>query len=398
MKFPASHETVKWLKSTVLKPNLLRPTVATLFLTSVLIGGVQLLSQNTDVAARSPSANPKHPLGIGQSAPNSNRLPPQVQTAVLKAYSQLMNIPVGKLKIISFSQETWTDTCLGLGRPEESCGAILVEGWRVEVGDTSSRQFYRTDNTGSSIRHEDVNHLGSMPQGVSQKVLEYAAKDLGVPARELKVADGRSQVWDGCLGVAGPEGMCTMIGIPGWQAIVTGRQQYAVYHLNQSATLIKRNSTTSSKGEIVPSFWQPDPGIGSLLANTGGIVFQSVTSGGIAGQTYRTLLRQNGQVVRIDLRSQSPTASTVIRKISPQKVQQFVRLLQQNEFGDFLDFNYPSSKGADYLTIALLTPDGLRGTQYADIVQDQTPPKLQRITQAWNCLTNPQLNINQCKF
>jgi hypothetical protein len=178
-----------------------------------------------------------------------------------------------------------------------------------------------------------------------------------------------------------------MIGIPGWQVIVAGPQQYWVYHVDRAATQIKRNPTTSGKGNVVPTFWEPDPSM--VPPNTGEIIFQSIKSGGIAGQTYKTLLRKDGQVLQIEVGAHLPKVPTRIRQLTPQQVQEFIKLLQQNEFGDFLGFNYSPTSGADYFTIALMFPGAGRGAQYVDIVQDQTPAKLQQIIQAWNRIASP---------
>jgi hypothetical protein len=216
--------------------------------------------------------------------------------------------------------------------------------------------------------------------------LAIAAKDMGVPVNQLKLAAARAHGWDGCLGVADPTTGCTMILIPGWQVIVTAPQQYGVYHLNQNATAIKRNPTTSSKGTLVPTFLQP--GSSTDGSNTGDVIFQSMTSGGIAGLAYKTLLMKDGKVMRIDLRQQT-AAPMLLRQLTAQEVQAFVETLQQNEFSDFLGFNYAPSRGADYFTIALTAPGNTHGIQYVDIVQDQTPPKLQQIIQAWKRITSP---------
>ncbi|XGV94452.1 MAG: hypothetical protein ACAF41_17050 [Leptolyngbya sp. BL-A-14] len=376
MNVAPSPKTAQWLK----------PGVATIALLGFLTVGMQSLNAMPVKA----EANPSVPTLKGEPStqrPSAlTRLSGSVRTAVLQAHAREFNIPINKLRMVSFSQETWSDGCLGLGKPEESCLASLVDGWRVEVGHGADRWFYRTDRTGSNLRMENGDTVGSLPKAVERKVLAVAAKDMGVPVKQLKLAAARSRTWDGCLGVAGPQTMCTMIGIPGWQVIVSGPQQYGVYHLNQTATAIKRNPTTSGKGTLVPSFWQPDSNTGG--STTGEIIFQSTTSGGIAGQSSKTLLMKDGKVMRVDLRKQPPVPPTLIRQLSPAQVQAFVQLLQQNEFSDFLGFNYAVTGGADFFTIALMTPGGDQGTQYADMIQDETPPKLQRIIQAWNRLTS----------
>jgi hypothetical protein len=180
--------------------------------------------------------------------------------------------------------------------------------------------------------------------------------------------------------------MCSMMGIPGWQVIVAGPQQYWVYHLNRTVTQVKRNPTTSGRGNVVPTFWYPDPSI--VPSNSGEIIFQSVKSGGIAGKAYKTLLRKDGQVLQIELGQQPQKVPTLIRQLTPKQMQEFTKLLQQNEFEDFLGFNYSPTSGADYYTIALMSPWAGRGTQYADMVQDETPAKLQQIIQAWNRISS----------
>ncbi|HEY9884753.1 MAG TPA: hypothetical protein V6C98_14200 [Thermosynechococcaceae cyanobacterium] len=363
----------------------LKPGVATIALLSLLTIEMQSLSAKPIQT----EASPPVPTLKGTVPPRpaaSVRLPGSVKTAVLRAHARDLQMPMNTLRVVSFSQQTWPDSCLGLGRPEATCGLALVSGWRVEVSNGAKRWFYRTDRTGRNLQMENPNNASSLPRAIEQKVLAIAAKDMGVPVNQLKLAAARAHGWDGCLGVADPTTGCTMILIPGWQVIVTAPQQYGVYHLNQNATAIKRNPTTSSKGTLVPTFLQP--GSSTDGSNTEDVVFQSLTSGGIAGLAYKTLLMKDGKVMRIDLRQQT-AAPMLLRQLTAQEVQAFVQTLQQNEFSDFLGFNYAPSRGADYFTIALTAPGNTHGIQYVDIVQDQTPPKLQQIIQAWKRITSP---------
>lgn len=376
MKFYVSQPFSQWLK-------LGGSTIALMGILSGSMSALVATASTTQAASSSQTERMQQPATRKLA---SVRLPARIRTAVLRTYARQLNVPVSKLRVVSFSRESWSDSCLGLGTLVESCATASVNGWRVEVSDGSQQQFYRTDNTGRQIRIEDINNAGSLPQAVGQKVLAIAAKDSGIPVSQLTIAAAKPRTWDGCLGVSGPNEFCTMIGIPGWQVIVTGAQQYAVYHLNQTGTLVKRNPTTSVSGTVVPTFWEPEP---SSPTDTEEIIFQSITSGGIAGQSYKTLLRKDGQVLRIDLQSNPPAVPTLIRQLSSQQVQEFIQTLQQNEFGDFLGFNYPSTIGADYFTIALIVPSRGQGVQYVDMIQDQTPAKLQQVIQAWNRITNP---------
>lgn len=56
--------------------------------------------------------------------------------------------------ILQITEETWSDGCLGLGGPAESCLAALVPGFKVEMQAQGKTYIYRTDKTGTNIRAE----------------------------------------------------------------------------------------------------------------------------------------------------------------------------------------------------------------------------------------------------
>ena len=81
-------------------------------------------------------------------------LPDAVATAVKTTLRQ--ELGEVSLQVENYSRETWSDGCLGLGGPAESCFAALTEGWRVEVIDTATgtRYVYRTNRDGAQVRQE----------------------------------------------------------------------------------------------------------------------------------------------------------------------------------------------------------------------------------------------------
>lgn len=82
-------------------------------------------------------------------------LPSAVAAAVRQDLSQKVNIPPEKLKITGYTQETWSNGCLDLPRPDELCSQALVEGWRITLSDGSQTWVYRTDRQGRVFRLED---------------------------------------------------------------------------------------------------------------------------------------------------------------------------------------------------------------------------------------------------
>jgi hypothetical protein len=81
-------------------------------------------------------------------------LPDPVAEAVLQVAAQESGTAPTDLRIRSFERQTWSDSCLGLGGPAESCLMVLVEGWQVTVTDGDTTWVFRTNDDGSQVRLE----------------------------------------------------------------------------------------------------------------------------------------------------------------------------------------------------------------------------------------------------
>lgn len=166
-------------------------------------------------------------------------LPEQVSDRVLEQASADLNVPEQELTIRRVNQETWSDGCLGLGGPAESCILTLVPGWQVEVVYEEESYFYRTDSTGDRIRRSTQDN--NLPPSIQEKVLSRAAEASGIPTSHLAVTESSPQLWDGCLGVAEPDTPCTQIAIYGWRAVVEGNGETLVYHTDMTGDDIRLN-------------------------------------------------------------------------------------------------------------------------------------------------------------
>lgn len=87
---------------------------------------------------------------------SQNTLPDTIQTQVRTDLANHLGIPTDQITIQSYSRQTWSDGCLGLGGPAELCLAALTEGWQVEAVDTETNEtyVYRTNLSGDQIRRE----------------------------------------------------------------------------------------------------------------------------------------------------------------------------------------------------------------------------------------------------
>jgi hypothetical protein len=300
----------------------------------------------------------------------------------LQVASRQLDIPQDELSIGRWSRETWTDGCLGLAAPDEFCTEALVEGWQLRVTHQDRHWFFRTDLTGDTIRLSEQSN--NLPPSISRRLLQAASEASGISMAELRVAEADPQMWGGCLGLPPePDAVCTTIGIPGWRAIVRGGDRSWIYHTNADGSEVRLNAIASSSTESVQPGFIPMVNPLELGDET---VFQVSLRGGIAGRTQQFLLEADGRVLQLSTDPDAPSP-TVIRQLSPQEVQQFTELLQQERFDRFDGIAYlPPEGAADYITVTFESRMGK--TEYADMVQDRLPSELQQIVRAWNAIAS----------
>jgi hypothetical protein len=350
---------------------MLRALFATSLITSVFMLGPIVASQPA----------------IGQPAPVPMiALPVIIPTAVIQAVqqaaSQSFGLPVGQLKVMGARQRMWPDGCLGLVPPGVLCTQQIVPGWLVPVTDGIQTWTYRTDATGKVVKLEDPDKA-RLPVTIAQKLVQRVARENRIAVSQLRVTEVRSRVFDGCLGIYRPKQVCTKIGIPGWQTIVRGPQQNWVYHLNNSAARIERNTTATSLGGTLRIAFV---GSGEELSQLdSAIVFRQTVSGGFAPIMTQTVLTADGKVTVYSTSPLSKMAPKVIKTLSPDQVAAFKRTLENQR--------YPNLNGLNYLTVAAVAdvpgttfeaPSGM--VQYIGLDQPQLPRSLRQVIRVWQDL------------
>ena len=81
--------------------------------------------------------------------------PDQLPGAVLEAQNWLadqLGLLMEQVDMVSFEQVDWTDSCLGLGGPAESCLQAITPGYRLIVIAGKQEYEIRTDETATVIR------------------------------------------------------------------------------------------------------------------------------------------------------------------------------------------------------------------------------------------------------
>jgi hypothetical protein len=95
----------------------------------------------------SPSPVPQQPSG---GLVTKDKAP--FALAAKAALSQKLGIPQDQVGFVSAEAVEWTDSCLGLGGPAESCLQAVTPGYRVTLSAEGKQYEVRTDETGAVVR------------------------------------------------------------------------------------------------------------------------------------------------------------------------------------------------------------------------------------------------------
>lgn len=96
------------------------------------------------------------PTSADNAPPGSmHNLPvPEAVAAVRASVANELGASEGTVIILSAYEQEWSDSCLGLGGPAESCLFVITPGYQVTVLAQGSERVYRTNADGTLIRAE----------------------------------------------------------------------------------------------------------------------------------------------------------------------------------------------------------------------------------------------------
>lgn len=89
---------------------------------------------------------------VAGTTPDLANLPPQAVLDAQQWLADSLSVALEGVEIVETEQVEWTDSCLGLGQPNESCLQAVTPGWRVILEISGQQYEVRTDRSGSSIR------------------------------------------------------------------------------------------------------------------------------------------------------------------------------------------------------------------------------------------------------
>lgn len=126
----------------------------------LLIGLLALVAYMLLVTTDSTTADPiigqnsEAVMIMDEISQNLADLPPEIATTLRQDVIDRTGSSPEEIEILATERQTWPNTCLGLPNPDELCGQMLVDGWRVRVSDGQRHWFYRTNNNGQNFRLE----------------------------------------------------------------------------------------------------------------------------------------------------------------------------------------------------------------------------------------------------
>ena len=131
--------------------------------------------------------------------------------AVLDAQQWLatqLSVAVDQVQLIEAEPAEWTDSCLGLGQPNESCLQVITPGWWAVFEINGQRYEVRTDQTGSVIRAASPQGLPTGLENTYWSLLSFGSPGAKQPLVEeslitLTLAGGQAGGSGGCNSYGG---------------------------------------------------------------------------------------------------------------------------------------------------------------------------------------------------
>ncbi len=225
------------------------------FFTALILTGILSVGSNFALL-KSATAAPRNILPekvneILEVNHKRNGLPLPVARAVLKDVSRTQGVLPSKLKIAEYQQQTWSDGCLGLPKPDEFCTQALVPGWRVIVSNGTENWIYHTNSNGRSLRlanpNTSINNQSkNLPTSVKNAVLAAASQLTKLPTSKIRVVNFKEITTDGCLGLGRPDEACIEIAQQAWEVNLQAGKQRLVYRANRDGSQVRLNQSASS--------------------------------------------------------------------------------------------------------------------------------------------------------
>lgn len=253
---------------------------------SALLLGAMLLAAcaPSTTGSNTPTQSPAHgletvePTAAVPTPQDAPLLPPAAALAAQKALADELGVGVEVVTIAQVEQTEFSDSCLGLGGPAESCLQAITPGFVIVLVHGGKGYTYHADLEGSVLRLKGASDLQStggqeqVVQAVAEALAQYAKVDLD----QIKLLSFDQQEWsDSCLGLGRPDEICAQVITPGYEiAMLVGNVTYKV-HTNLTGSAARLEDGTDL---LVPK-----------SSTATGVVFSFQTGGQLCRELQATL-------------------------------------------------------------------------------------------------------------
>jgi hypothetical protein len=286
---------------------------------------------------------------------------PGLPNAAVRAIEELaaeLGIAMETIEVVSFSQQEWSDSCLGLGGPAESCAQAITPGWLVILRAPGDGVAYevRTDETGDVVRFQQSANPDIPLPGPAARAREQLAVDLGLGPELVAVLNYEQVDWpDSCLGLAGPDEMCMQVITPGWLVLLAANGQTYEAHTDNTGDVVRFGPPTRQRA----------PGSGE--SGPPAIIFQR--TGGIAGEEVSFTVYPSGMMEILTGRG-GPDQPVETVQVDPLAVETLLAGLKEAGFFDLATDTTPVVPCCDRFVYFLTVTDGAQ-TNSISVVESE---------------------------
>jgi hypothetical protein len=157
----------------------------------------------------------------------------EVITAAARAHlAGELGIAESEIEVVSAEMTEFSDSCLGLGGPAESCLQAITPGWLIMLDVDGQAYELHTDETGQQVRTaSDTASASADPDAATTAAVAQLARELGVAESEIEVVSLEgAEFTDSCLGLGQADESCLQVMTPGWLITLgVAGQEYEVH-------------------------------------------------------------------------------------------------------------------------------------------------------------------------
>lgn len=246
--------------------------------------------------------------------------------AARQALAGYLGVAPDALEMEKIEDAEWSDSCLGLGGPDESCAAVVTPGYAITFTAAGESYIVRTDLDGNQARVEaaaaEATVGDALPPAV-EAARAALASELGVEPAAIELINFEQREWsDSCLGLGGPAESCAAVVTPGWEVTleVDGQPYEVRTDFDGEQVRIAGESAGEPAGEI------PGPDL------EGAVVFFE-RSGGLAGQLLTVRIYSDGTIERAQGKP-SPDLPVEAAAVDPAAVAELIAGLEEAGYFD----------------------------------------------------------------